>query len=261
MSVFLHSRLFCFVCLLRENASLPYEQVLHCRFREWHYAVTGVFISSSTFLFLLPSFHPSSFLSIDFLHSSSPRVCTVYLGVSLIKSQQSKNVCLKMYITHVNACIIHHMLHKHTGRLFLLRLQEVLWQIGTTSENKCDTTGTRFYSHFKLNVYKKLLMVAGGGGEQNNGIIDIEREFSCIVGSSRYCSLDMKKNDQLMSNIDQQCPVLTCTETNCNNGDLLSLKHFRVAVLMQAQWNFPLEDHFCWLLIKPPLQMFKKFKF
>ncbi len=66
-----------------------------------------------------------------------------------------------MYITHANECIIHHMLQKHTGRLFPLRLQEVLWQIGTTSENKCDITGTRFYSHFMLNVYKKLLVVIG----------------------------------------------------------------------------------------------------
>lgn len=48
-------------------------------------------------------------------------------------------------------------------------------------------------------------------------------------------SLNMVEDDQLMSDIDQQCPVLTCTKINCNNGDLLCLKHFRVAVLMQAQ--------------------------
>lgn len=42
---------------------------------------------------------------------------------------------------------------------FSSQIQKVLWQIDTTSENKCDTTGTRFFSHFKLNVYKKLLLV------------------------------------------------------------------------------------------------------
>lgn len=56
---------------------------------------------------------------------------------------------------------------------FSSQIQKVLWQIDTTSENKCDTTGTRFFSHFKLNVYKKLLLV----GEEQIKKIDIEREL------------------------------------------------------------------------------------